>query len=471
MSEADGNLAIARSPTMTTLTNDLRDVHPLRQQTAILAAVAVTIPGILLRFLHPEMPHPLEALIFGIAIVGAAFMLSWAAETAQLDISAGLAIAILALIAVLPEYAVDFVFAWKGGASFEATGPACLPSGDGTESPCSLALANMTGANRLLIGIGWSMVVFIAYYRVRGTGRLRKGETWAGVRLDRQHSIEIAYLALATVYSLLLPLKHSVTLVDAAVLVGIFVLYTIRVSRAPAEEPHLVGPARLLGALATSKRRAAVVGMLLFSGAVILACAEPFAEALVASGKSIGISEFVLVQWLAPLASEAPELLVAGLFAWRLNTNAALGTLVSSKVNQWTLLVGTLPIVFAISSSGFHGLPIDAVQREELFLTAAQSFFALAVLLNLSMSLREAGFLFGLFWIQFVLGAVVPEEVHGVERIGVGIVYVILGLWLLVGHRDRVRGLLRDGFRASYEELNEPGEPSPTATVPYSSGD
>ena len=52
--------------------------------------------------------------------MGAAFILSWAAEAAQLDISAGLAIAVLALIAVLPEYAVDFVFAWQGGNSFAA---------------------------------------------------------------------------------------------------------------------------------------------------------------------------------------------------------------------------------------------------------------------------------------------------------------------------------------------------------------
>ncbi len=91
--------------------------------------------------------------------------------------------------------------------------------------------------------------------------------------------------------------------------------------------------------------------MFLFAAVVILACAEPFAESLVETGREFGISEFLLVQWLAPLASEAPELLVAGLYAWRLNTNAGLGTLVSSKVNQWTLLVGTLPIVFALASA------------------------------------------------------------------------------------------------------------------------
>ena len=271
--------------------------------------------------------------------------------------------------------------------------------------------------------------------------------------LDREHSIEISYLAVATVYSLSLPLKHSITLVDAAVLVTIFVLYTIRVSRAPAEEPHLVGPARYLGTFGDTKRRATIIAMFVIAAGVILLCAESFAEALVATGETFGVSEFLLVQWVAPLASEAPELLVAGLYAWRLNSNAALGTLVSSKVNQWTLLVGTLPIVFAISSGTLHGLPLDAMQREELFLTAAQSFFAVAVISSLSMSLREAGFLFGLFWIQFILGAVVPESMQAVERIGVGIVYLVLGTWVLIGDRGRLRRLFHDGFRASYDEL------------------
>ena len=439
---------------MTTLNDDLHEVHPARSTVSIGLAVALTVPGLVTRFTDPELPNPVEALLWGLAIVGAAFMLSWAAEVAQLDISAGLAIAILALIAVLPEYAVDFVFAAEGGRSFKETGPACLPLGEGTESPCSLALANMTGANRLLIGIGWTMVIFVAFYRLRSKGVLAKGERWEGVRLDREHSIEISYLAIATLYSLTLPLKHSITLVDAAVLVTIFVLYSIRVSKAPAEEPHLVGPARYLGTFADAPRRTAMIGMGVFAGAVILLCAEHFAEALVATGESLHVSEFLLVQWVAPLASEAPELLVAGLYAWRLNTNAGLGTLVSSKVNQWTLLVGTLPIVFAVAAGGFHGLPLDSVQREELFLTAAQSVFAVAVISNLSMSLREAWFLFGLFWAQFILGAVVPESLHGVERIGVGIVYLMLAAWVLIGGRSRLRGLLRDGFRASYAEMS-----------------
>ena len=434
---------------MPTLKDDLRDVHPARQGLSVGLAIGATVPGLLMRFLDLDTPHALEALMFGLAIVGAAFMLSWAAEVAQLDISAGLAIAVLAFIAVLPEYAVDMVFAFKGGQAVAAYGESCHPPGASGEDACSLALANMTGANRLLIGIGWSMVVFIAAYRSR-----KRPPVMNEVRLERSHSVEVSFLALATVYSLTLPLKSHITIVDSIVLVGIFVAYTIRISRAPAEEPHLVGPARLIGGFRTGRRRTAVVSMFAVSAAVILLCAEPFAEALVATGQEFGISEFLLVQWLAPLASEAPELLIAGLYAWRLSTNAALGTLVSSKVNQWTLLVGTLPIVFSIGLGSIGGLPIDPHQRGELFLTAAQSFFALAVLATLSITVREAAMLFGLFWAQFIIGALVPESAGNVELVVVGTAYMALGLVIFFRERGLIVPLVRDGFRTSYKELS-----------------
>ncbi|MDQ3680943.1 MAG: sodium:proton exchanger [Actinomycetota bacterium] len=415
------------------------------------AALGVAVPGVTLRLLDVHLGDPLLALIFGTAIVGAAFLLSWAAEAAQVDVSAGLAIGVLALIAVLPEYAVDLVFAVKGGNSFEEFGRRC-PSPGGGESPCSLALANMTGANRLLIGIGWTMVIFIAWWRWRQRGEPERGRE---VTLSRTHSVELAFLLVATVYSLSLPLRNSISLVDAGFLVSIFLLYTYRISKAPAEEPHLVGPARWIGELPRNLRRPGVVGLFLAAAAVILVCAEPFAEALVGTGKSFGIDEFLLVQWLAPLASEAPELLVAALYAWRLNTSSGLGTLVSSKVNQWTLLVGTLPIAFAIAAGTTHGLPIDAHQREELFLTAAQSAFAVAILANLSMSVREAGVVLGLFLFQFVAGAVGPESIHSPARIITGVIYMVAALGVIVWNRRHVGPLLKDGLRTPYARLQE----------------
>ncbi len=423
------------------------------------AAFALTVPGVILSRAHTDLSEPLLALIFGLAIVGAAFLLSWAAEVAQLDISAGLAIAVLAFIAVLPEYAVDLVFALNGGEAYEEFGrvcqsPASLAAGE--ESDCALALANMTGANRLLIGIGWTAVVFIAWRQYR-----KRGERMVGVTLERSHAVELSFLSVATVYSLTLPLKSSITLFDAVVLVSIFIAYMIRISKAPAEEPHLVGPAEAMGQLPPAVRRAAVVGLFVVAAAVILLCAEEFAHALVASGREVGISEFFLVQWLAPLASEAPELLVACLYAYRLNTNAALGTLVSSKVNQWTLLVGTLPIAFAIASGGTDGLPLIARQREEVLLTAAQSFFAVVVLINLSMSVKEAIVLFTLFWAQFITGAVVPEDWHGKELVLFAVAYLVFGLYVLARSRREVPRLLHDGFRADYAELSAQTDGTP----------
>ena len=69
-----------------------------------------------------------------------------------MDISGSLAIAILALIAVLPEYAVDLYFSYTGG---------------GDPSYTQFAAANMTGSNRLLIGIGWPLVAFVAFWAMR----------------------------------------------------------------------------------------------------------------------------------------------------------------------------------------------------------------------------------------------------------------------------------------------------------------
>jgi cation:H+ antiporter len=420
--------------------------------TGLASALLVTVPGLWLRFSDVAFAHPVEAALFGIAIVGSAFVLSWAAEVAQLDISAGLAIALLAFIAVLPEYAVDLVFAWKSGHAVAAFGPACRPPEQMSESSCSLALANMTGANRLLIGIGWSMVVFIGWWRSS-----RRGIRFDGVTLERPHSVELAYLTVATAWSLTLPLKSTVSMLDAAVLVGLFVAYTVRVSTAPAEEPHLVGPARWIGTFADGPRRAIVGGLFLFAAAVILLVAEHFAEALVDTGREFHVSEFLLVQWLAPLASEAPELLVAGLYAWRLNTPSGLGTLVSSKVNQWTLLVGTLPLVFAVASGTMHGLPVEARQREELLLTASQSVYAVATLATLSISKPEAIGLFVLFWLQFVVGAIVPPNWVELERIGVSVVYLLLGGAILYRDRRSFAAMLRDGFRTEHAELHADG--------------
>ena len=263
------------------------------------------------------------------------------------------------------------------------------------------------------------------------------GPRWEGVRLDREHSIEIAFLAVATIYSLTLPLKHSITLFDAAILVTIFVLYTIRVSRAPAEEPHLVGPARLRRA--PSRRwdgATTVISIAVFAAAVILLVAERFAEALVASGEALGVSEFLLVQWVAPLASEAPELLVAGSLrmapqhqrrpghAGQLQGEPvdAAGRHAADRVRD---RVGRLPRAAARRGAARGAVPDGGavVLRRRGALEPHDVACA-----RPGSSSRCSGS--SSSWARSC-----PSRSTALERIGVGIVYLVLGTWVLV--RDR----------------------------------
>jgi cation:H+ antiporter len=116
-----------------------------------------------------------------------------------------------------------------------------------------------------------------------------------------------------------------------------------------------------------------------------------------------------------------------------------MGALISSKVNQWTLLIGTLPAAFMISSGQFDllgGLPLDHREREEILLTAAQSAFALAVFLNLKMGRNEALALFVLFATQLFI---TNENVRIVYAFG----YLVLTIGLVAWHRSAVMPLLR----------------------------
>lgn len=427
------------------MTQALLQLRTGREIFYMVLAFAAVLPGLVVRLggLHPG--PGLAALVFGLAIVGAAFMLSWAAEVVQLDIAGGLALALLALIAVLPEYAVDFVFTWKAGK-------------DVSQAPN--ALANMTGGNQLLIGFGWPLVVLLGTWRIRRLHGRDSGVTGGAddrqVYLEESQCVDIAYLTLASLYGLTLPLRTSLTMVDALVLVGIYVAYLMRLSRAPREEPHLVGPAAMIGTLPKGRRRLINVALFMVAAGVILAVAEPFAESLVEMGAAYNVPEFLLVKWLAPLASESPELLVAALFAWRLAASTGLGALVSSKVNQWTLLVGTLPIVFAISAGAFNGLPLGIEQRDELLVTAAQSVFAVAVLASGQMDRREAWILFGLFLAQlgesFYVSFVLREQYSSVGRVSVGLVFLAATAWVLLRNWRPLLRMVRTGLRRQAPE-------------------
>lgn len=345
----------------------------------LLVTIVGCFPGIVLRLTGYHVSPPLEALVAGVSILSAAFLLSWASDAAQADINRSLSLAVVALIAVLPEYAVDMYFTWQAGRN--------------PESGYSVyAVANMTGANRLLIGIGWSVICFIAWFK-----KIRP------VLLEPNQRTEVLFLGLATAYAFAIPAKGTLAWYDGVILVGIYIWYMYLASQKPHEELEEGGPAELLMHLPPAKRRLATLGVFLVAASAIFACAEPFCEGLVATGKILKINEFFLIQWLAPVASETPEFLVSLVFASRGRPEIALALLLSSKLNQWTLLVGMIPWVYAVAHGSLNPpIPLNALQLHEILLTAAQSLLGVVILANLRFTLGEAILLFLLFVAQFV---------------------------------------------------------------------
>ncbi len=390
-----------------------------RHQIQIFLAFILTIPWLLSFILGVHYPPNVMALVSGLAVLGAAFLLSWAAETAEMDVPRSVSLAAVALLAVLPEYAVDAYFAWMAG----------KVGGDYIH----YATANMTGANRLLIGIGWSAVMLVAMFK------LKRKE----IELDRALNLEIFFLLVASTYAFILPLKGSISIFDSMVFVTIYATYAYLTTKAEKEEFEPTGVPEYLCSLPAPRRRRNVLFFMIYSAVIILISVEAFSEGLLGTAKMFGIDSFLMVQWLAPLASEAPEFIVAVYLVRKLRTSAGLNALISSKVNQWTLLIGTIAVVFSISSMKITALPLDERQTEEVLLTAAQSVFALAVIMDRKVNIYEALALLFLFLIQFAL-----PSVHA--RILLSWVYLIISAPLLYHHRgellqafDYVRILMR----------------------------
>jgi cation:H+ antiporter len=144
----------------------------------------------------------------------------------------------------------------------------------------------------------------------------------------------------------------------------IFAAYVWRVRNLPKtdnpDEEEVVGPAAALNQLSPKRQWTAISGLVLLACIVILAAAEPFAEAMVETGRVFGINEFLLIQWLAPLASEAPALSVAVLFVMANRAGNGLTALISDKINQWTLLVALATSFGASIKSRCRSTPVRA---------------------------------------------------------------------------------------------------------------
>jgi cation:H+ antiporter len=348
-----------------------------RDKLFLAASVGASQPG-----------SPLTALWTFPAMIGSAFLVAWGAEAAEFLVSQGLALAVLALVQTAPEFAVEAVIAWKAGKD-----PAMV----------HLAIANFTGSLRLLTGLGWPMIYAVAAFSARQKGRRLKT-----IHLEDDHAVEVLGLLPPLAYFVIVWAKGNLSLVDAAVLATTYVVYLVILLRLPPREETLEVDAEVprVSRWALSyrggKRWAAVGLLLLGGGAIIFFVAEPFLNSMLAIATSLGISQFVFIQWVAPFLSEFPEKTSA--FAWaRRITRApvALINMISSNINQWGILSGLLAVIYCWSHGDTSPLPFDDFQRSEILLTILQAFLGWLFLASMDFELYEAVGLFLLWVVQF----------------------------------------------------------------------
>ncbi len=324
------------------------------------------------------------------SILLSAFIIAWGAEAAQFLISQGLALAILAWLQTLPEFAVEAVIAWQAGK-------------DPTKT--HLAIANFTGSLRLLVGLGWPMIYFVAAF----FGWKREGK-FIAVKLEAEHSVEIFGLFLPIAYFTFIWWKGSLTLWDAFPLIACYVVYLWILWKIPPRENNDEAmddlgaiPRRVL-AFPARTRAIAIWILFIAGGAILYFAAHPFLDSMLALAGGLGVSTFVFVQWVAPFLSEFPEKLSAFYWARKVTTaNVALMNMVSSNINQWSILSAMIPILFVISAGELRPLTFDAYQRQEILLTIVQSFLGFLLLINLELRFHEALILFTFWLIQFAV--------------------------------------------------------------------
>lgn len=131
----------------------------------------------------------------------------------------------------------------------------------------------MTGANRLLIGVAWGVIVVIFFLRFR-----------RDVRIGKERGTELLFLALATVYAFIIPFKGSLAWYDGVVFVGLYTWYIVLVSLRPRVEVAADGPAEVLICLPKAKRRFATALLFLFAAGAIMANAHLFFSVLYLMG-------------------------------------------------------------------------------------------------------------------------------------------------------------------------------------------
>jgi len=377
-------------------------IKVLKLITFTFLAVAVLALGYYLK---------LKGVIISAVIIFAAVLIGYGAEVLELVLPSGVALAIVALLQISPEFFVEWATVKK--AAFD---PAFLHN----------AMANLYGANKLLVGFGPPLVFFV-YYFFSPT----KKENYIKFHAIKSYSVFVMIFGIA--YNFIIYLKNSLMWYDSIVLIAIYFGSVFFIGRMELHYSKLKpsaqedGPELEDSAVEKLIHKFVIVGekvnayrayiasfiFLATGGALLVGFAEEFLECLLHAATAAGVSTFIFIGYVAPFMSEFPEKLVAIGYAMKGHADTAMVNFLSSILAQLTLLTAMVPLAYSYYKGTPTGIVFDAVQSQELLLVIAMMLYSLMLFLDLKFTIRETIMALGLFIWQFVM----PESRDTVTKV------------------------------------------------------
>jgi cation:H+ antiporter len=331
--------------------------------------------GVLMHFGSRFLPVQLDLIGLGIGLVGASFLPAWAADAGEAVFSGGLVLAVIALVAVLPEFIIEVRFAYIQQAD--------------------LVTANLTGATRLLLTGAVALPLLVAFLA------RRNDQAAVPFQLAAARRLELGMLLITSVFAIQVVARGRLTVVDGIILVALYVLYARRVQGSPEEEPAVLGvPAGLLS-LPREYRRPAIAALVVLAALVVVMVANPFVDALLETGTALGFDPYFLIQSVVPVATEAPEFVIVAVLVANQRPAQGVALFLASSVSQWTLGMGALPLAY-FAGGGETSMPVAGAGQLELGLTVALTLFAVAALAFLRPERVDAALLVGILAVHFI---------------------------------------------------------------------
>lgn len=316
-----------------------------------------------------------------------AFLVSWAAESASMIISQGLALAILSWIQMLPELSVEATVAYT--ASYES-------------EKISMIASNFTGSIRMLAGLAIPLIFLVRAFLLKHYTKVFQYK----LPLLKLHSISILGNLIPVMIFFVVLLRKRIYLIDAVILITVYLLYLWFLRKTPPMEESIEEagfiPQQISKIKPLTVRYTIILLLLISSGIIFYKFTPPFINISERTALKIGLSSFLFLQYLAPFLTEFEEMLT--IFYWAKGENKApvgLLNLLNANISQWTLLPAVIPIAFFLGGGETY-ITLTSTQCSEIALTMSQTLLLIVILLKNYVTFFDT-FLLLFMWLgQFV---------------------------------------------------------------------